>query len=99
MDWADMSGDERSRVCDHCSRCIQNLSELPSEARNEVLESDEAACIAYYLDSGGQPIHLSDLPFHRRVLFRMRNAFAEGLVSLLEALMIFLRRRRGCLPK
>ncbi len=44
-DWEQMQGDSASRFCAHCSRSVQNLSEMTAAEVRDIVESGESVCV------------------------------------------------------
>lgn len=86
VDWDTMSGDERVRFCQQCTKHVYNLSEMSEkEAKKLVLESEGKTCVRFYLRKDGS-IMTEDCPVGLRVLrdgYRKLSTAAAALVSIL----------------
>ena len=58
-DWGAMSGDARSRHCEHCRLQVINLSELSRAEAEQVLargDPDGRLCVRYMQDADGEVV-------------------------------------------
>ncbi len=80
--WADMSGDERSRHCNDCNQSVYNISGLTrDEAQALLIEKEGKLCVRYFQRSDGTVL-LKDctIGVSKR---RKRRLFAAGAVAML----------------
>ena len=68
VDWDSMTGDERTRFCQQCTKHVYNLSEMSKkEAEQLVLQSEGKTCIRFYLRKDGT-IMTEDCPVGLRLI-------------------------------
>jgi hypothetical protein len=74
--WDTMSGDERVRFCNHCSKNVYNLSDMSAaEARNLLISSEGKVCISMLKRADGTVVTDECPP----ILRPMRNAARKVL--------------------
>ncbi|HSI85902.1 MAG: hypothetical protein ACAI35_05225 [Candidatus Methylacidiphilales bacterium] len=57
--WAEMSGDNRTRFCDHCNLHVHNLSEMPRQEAEVLMNPiDKRVCVTYIPDAEGNVLTL-----------------------------------------
>jgi hypothetical protein len=93
-DWAQMTGDARTRFCASCEKNVYNLSEMArAEAEALLLEKEGKLCVRYYQRADGT-ILTSDcaVGVKRRRRRRRITAAAFGAVSAIAAAATMLHR-------
>lgn len=45
--WNEMTGDETRRFCDHCTKHVHNLSEMPRSEATQLISSGQNLCVRY----------------------------------------------------
>jgi hypothetical protein len=65
--WNEMSGDDRTRFCDHCHKQVFDVSAMPrEEAERLVCEKAGSMCVRFARDARGAVITLDYAPPRRR---------------------------------
>jgi hypothetical protein len=85
--WEEMSGDERSRFCEHCQLNVYNLSEMTAlEAAELVRQKEGRLCARYYARPDGSML-TQDCPVGfraaRRRFLSLLAPLAAGVLGLL----------------
>lgn len=63
MNWSSMSGDEKSRYCEHCGLHVHNLSMMTTDAAQRLIcDSAGRLCARFQRDSQGRVITLDYQP-------------------------------------
>jgi hypothetical protein len=82
-DWAEMTGDERTRFCASCQKNVYNLSAMTAaQASNLIREKEGKLCVRYYLRRDGS-ILTQDCPVGLAAIRRQMFKIAAAFVSLL----------------
>src|SRR5262245_48935557 len=62
-DWSEMSGDDRSRFCQHCQKPVHDLSQMTlSDAERLVCQAAGSLCVRMHIDDAGKLITLDYEP-------------------------------------
>jgi hypothetical protein len=69
--WNEMSGDDARRFCDHCTKHVHNLSEMPRSEATKLVSSGQNLCVRYASTPAG------------RVKFKARTVRATAPVGQL----------------
>lgn len=78
-DWEQMSGNDKVRFCGHCSKSVNNISEMtPKEAIRLVRRSNGSLCIRYYVDPQTQKPLFVDNFVH---IVRRAPRIATGVIT------------------
>lgn len=84
--WAEMSGDERVRFCQLCSKNVYNLSNMSrTDAENLVKEKEGNLCVRFFVRSDGTlltqdcPVGLAKI---RRKVAGIAATIAAGIVTV-----------------
>ena len=85
-DWAEMTGNERSRFCASCQKNVYNLSAMTAKQASDLIRKKEGKlCVRYYLRRDGTiltrdcPVGLAAV---RKQFFKIAAAFVGALALL-----------------
>lgn len=87
MRWEDMSGNDRSRFCQHCSKHVYNLSNMTSAEISALIQEKEGNVCARIYQRPDVTVMTADCPvgaerFYRRLRVLIASAAAAIVLSL-----------------
>lgn len=86
--WADMTGDDRTRLCGQCDQHVYNLSEMTrAEAEALVLEAEGRRCVRFFRRYDGTVV-TSDCPVGVRALRQRLLKATIALASIVAVLVL-----------
>ena len=87
MKWEELSGGDRKRYCDHCTKHVFNFSEMPAAEVKEILDSSvcssERVCAQIRRREDGSIMTAENRPARRSFWRKPLVALATSLVALL----------------
>jgi hypothetical protein len=84
--FADMTGTDQTRFCQHCDKHVHNLSAMTQdEAQRLVCESAGRLCVAFYPNADGSPQTLEYRPIPKKRRWGWKFTTMIGCVGALAA--------------
>lgn len=89
--WAQMSGDERVRLCGLCSKHVYNLSAMSrAQAESLIQEKEGKLCVRFYRRKDGTVL-TADCPVGLRAVRRKVAMIAGAALALFLGILLFKR--------